>query len=99
MSCTNCTNVFDFGCIPHCEGLFIGQNATETGTWTLHTNFNGTSVIQEFEVVDGEEIELPMSGLNESYEFSIQIKDSEGTVFTFTIEDIEYNCVKITLLP
>ena len=99
MACDNCVNIYDLGCFPHCDLIGIGQNSNQTGIWTLNTIFNGTSIIQEFAVVSGQEIKIPLSGLNESYQFNIQIKNTSGVVFTFIIENITYNCVQITLLP
>lgn len=101
MSCTNCTNTQDLGCVPHCDEVTIPVDVP-SGEYTLLTIFNGTSVIQKFDFTDEDPsgyLTVPMSGLNESYQYDIQIKNSDGEVIEWTIDETTYNCFRIQLLP
>jgi hypothetical protein len=37
-----------------------------------------------------------VSNLNEAYTFTGQVRDPGGAVVTFTIDEIEYNCIEFT---
>lgn len=111
MNCDNCTTTLDLGCIQHCETITVHADIAYTGTATLNTFFNGITVTQSFEVTEGEDMEVPLSGLNENYEYSIQFRDVNGEVIpVFGGEHEqghnegehvgeEYDCIKITLVP
>lgn len=101
MACDNCTNIYDFGCLQHCLEVTLGTNSSYTGTATLNTFFNGTVITQSFDVTVDEPIVVPMDGLNENYEYNIQLMDSDGEVIvlTFGSPSEEYDCFKIKLLP
>lgn len=99
MACDNCTSTYDLGCVQHCEDIVISATIAEAGTATLNTNFNGVLVTQSFEVEVGDEITVPMSGLNENYEYSIQILNSSGEVIELTFGDATYDCFTVKLMP
>lgn len=99
MACNNCENILDLGCHQHCDSVPIGIDANYTGTMTLKTIFNGTSVVQTFEVTNGEEIAVPLDGLNENYEFDIQLLGEDGELFSLEYPSETYDCVKIKVMP
>lgn len=101
MACDNCENVYDMGCMQHCLEVTLETNSSYTGTATLNTFFNGTVITQSFDVTVDEPIVVPMDGLNENYEYNIQLMDSDGEVIvlTFGSPSEEYDCFKIKLLP
>lgn len=114
MDCPNCTSTLDLGCLQHCDTLTVHADIAYSGTATLHTTFNGNMVVQTFEVTSGEDLEVPMSGLNENYEYVIQFRDEDGELIPIFDADHggqghghdgddhgghEYDCIKITLKP
>lgn len=101
MACDNCTNIYDIGCIQHCLEVTLETNSSYTGTATLNTFFNGTVITQSFDVAIDEPIVVPMAGLNENYEYNIQLMDSDGEVITLTFgsPSQEYDCFSVKLMP
>lgn len=101
MNCTNCTTVYELGCKQHCESIELPVDSEYTGTATLNTNFNGVMVSQSFEVTTGEPITVPMAGLNEDYEYNIQLRNEEGEVITLSIgsPSVDYDCFSVKLMP
>lgn len=103
MSCSNCTSTIDLGCRQHCDAVPTFTPATETATYTLNTFFNGVVVTQSFPVTEGADISVPMAGLNESYEYDIQVRNSDGEIVELKLEDdpsaLNYDCFRVKLLP
>jgi len=101
MDCDNCLNIYDMGCMQHCGDIELEQVSDFTGTATLNTFFNGNTIVQSFPVTEGETVVIPMDGLNENYEYNIQLKDSAGEVITLVFGSPEenYDCFKIKLTP
>lgn len=80
MACEPCDNFYDLGCVKHCKTITVHAHVEYTGTATLNTFFNGIMVTQSFEVTETEDLEIPMTGLNENYEYIIQIRDEDGEI-------------------
>jgi hypothetical protein len=101
MNCDNCTSTYDLGCIQHCKEVELETVATYTGVATLNTQFNGIVVTQSFDVTEGDPITVPMDGLNENYEYNIQLRDEDGEIIelTFGSPSENYDCFKIKTQP
>jgi hypothetical protein len=101
MDCDNCLNIYDMGCMQHCGEIELEQVSEFTGIATLNTFFNGNTIVQSFPVTEGEPVVIPMDGLNENYEYNIQLKDAAGEVITLVFGSPEenYDCFKIKLTP
>jgi len=103
MICDNCSSILDLGCIQRCEEASVGMDATYTGQMSLKTIFNGVQVVSSFDVVEGEDIQIPLTSLNDDYEFNIQLLNSEGNPINIVLEDPSdstvYDCVKIKVIP
>lgn len=76
MACTECLGTpvcLEAYVNPCSTGTYIGLVATETGTWTMRLEFNGVWKYFGVEVVEGEEIAILTSLLNEKYVHQLKV--------------------------
>lgn len=95
MSCC-CIRVLNLCKVPVCGTLEINQ-ATESGAsglYTLLLDYLQTTITLTGEQAEGENISFDIRKLNESYEYTGQIFDSEGNKISITVDDVEYDCIK-----
>lgn len=92
MNC--CSDPYNFGCFNHCSSISTGVDSDFTGTLTGHFTWAGITVAQTIDVENGEEIVIPLSGLNEYALFTLTLYDENGDVYPLTIDTTEYTCFK-----
>jgi hypothetical protein len=82
-------NLCDF---PACGDLFdTQQTATESGIWKLKYKFLGAEYTMEQEFDEGDALIFMISNLNEAHEYLAQILKPDDSIFTFTVDDVQYD--------
>lgn len=76
------------------EGLPSGAESGALNEYQLKIDFLNTQITLTEEQTDGENIHFDVSALNENFEFTGEVYDSEGNKVTITIGEVEYDCVK-----
>lgn len=92
MSC--CESPYNFGCYNHCGSISTGVDSDFTGTLTGHFSYAGITVSRDIDVESGEEIVIPLNGLNETALYTLTLYDESGVVYPLTISGTEYTCFK-----
>lgn len=95
-TCNSCETHFNIGCFGHCEVIETGFTATETGEHIVMLNFLGAvkNVVIDLEI--GDPINIPAGNFNEDMEQFFTIQMPSGDDFTYTLDEIEYACFKVT---
>lgn len=99
MSCC-CLKTLDLCKFPVCGSLIINQHATaqsgsgETNSYDLVLDFLETQIMLTEDQTDGENIHFDISMLNENFQYTGKIYDSNGNLVTITIGEDEYDCIK-----
>jgi hypothetical protein len=100
MGCFCCESVYNVGCVPACEGNFIdiGIEAQESneGVFTMVFNFDGIEVSTSATIAKGDPIRFPFDSncMNESYTYTAQIYQADGTLLPLTYDEVTYDCIK-----
>lgn len=98
-----CTRVLNLCKVPVCgslvieklaEGLPSGPESGALNEYQLKLDFLNTQITLTEVQTEGENIHFDVSVLNENFEYTGQIYDSEGTKVTITIGEDEYDCIK-----
>ena len=96
MSCC-CTKTLDICDTPVC-GVLELPLAAESGSgeneYSLVLDFLQLQMTLTQSQTDGENITFDISALNEKFQYTGQVKDSNGEVVTFTVDAIEYDCIR-----
>lgn len=78
----NCcpTSILDLGCFPCTQTSIPVPGATwpSSETLTLVTDFNGQMHTETLVVTSGEDMEIPVMNLNESYTYTVQLYKEDG---------------------
>lgn len=91
---TCCNNTYNFGCYNHCGAIYTGVDSDYTGTLTGVFSYAGISISRDISVENGEQIIIPLAGLNETALFSVTFYDEDGEAYPLTIGGVEYACFK-----
>lgn len=91
---TCCDNTYKLGCFNHCSTIKFGT-ADATKTLTGIFTFAGSSYPLAIPIVTGQQYSIPLSGLNENAEYTLKLYNSDGTIYTITINDVEYDCFSL----
>lgn len=83
MSCICCTKKLDLGCVTTCDTLTISYTSLTTETYTLLVDFGQQLIEITADITIGNELIFDISGLNQSYIFTGQIKNAAGDVLSF----------------
>lgn len=103
MSCC-CIKTLNLCNVPVCESLVLDQLAegvAASGTlnnYKLVLDFLNIQINLTEEQTEGEQIHFDVSELNESFEYTGKIYDSEGNEVKITVDGIEYDCIKFKTL-
>lgn len=89
-----CVRVLNLCNKPVCGELEIDQAAPIDGDYTLLLDYLGMSVPIVQEQTEGENLKFDVSELNENYQYSGQIIDSDSNVVPIIVGDVEYDCIK-----
>lgn len=95
-----CLNILNLCTKPVCGILTIDQVATgasgsgEENSYSLVLDFLQTTITLSEVQIEGEDIHFDISMLNESFEYTGKIYDSEGNPVSITVGDEVYDCVK-----
>jgi hypothetical protein len=96
MSCC-CTKIFRLCDVNPCDDVLeLPIPAAIDGVYTLELDILGKTISTTANQVAGPEMIFQVSNLNEAYTFTGQVRDPGGAVVTFTIDEIEYNCIEFT---
>ncbi len=93
MSCICCTKKLNLGCVTTCDVLTISYTVPATADYTLLVDF-GEQLIEITATIDiGNELVFDISGLNQDYTHTAQVKDAAGVVLSFIDVDLNvYDC-------
>lgn len=95
MSCKCCcTNVLDFCSQGVCGDIDFDILAQVAGVHKLVTYFQEVKITMEETFSVGDSIIFPLSALNESYQYTAEIYDPNGTRVLIRKDDIDYDCFK-----
>jgi hypothetical protein len=98
-----CIKTLNLCSYPVCGSLVIEQQATglgsgaESGALNNHTlvlDYFQTQITLTVEQTEGQNIHFDISALNENFEFTGQVFDSGSNLVKFTVDGIEYDCIK-----
>lgn len=89
-----CVNTLNLCSVPVCGTLEIKQAATSSGAYTLLLDFLDTNVSLIAEQIEGENIAFDVSKLNENFQYTGQLFDSDGNLVSITVGETEYDCIK-----
>lgn len=96
MCCPCCNNTFDAGCFDSCgltlEAGIVGVG--EAGIWQLKLGFGRRKIVFDVTFQEGDDLIFALDFINELYTYTAQIIKPDGTIYTFTIDNVEYDCVK-----
>lgn len=87
----NLCNVSVCGNLEIEKAAVIGSGETD---YSLVLDYLGSQITLTQEQSDGENIKFDISMLNENFEFTGKIYDTEGEVVEFEIDGETYDCVK-----
>jgi hypothetical protein len=81
-------NCLEYQCLnidydPCSNGVELPLNADETATWIVQIEFNGTWILLNIEVTNGDPIVIP-NVLNEHYTHTIRLLKANKTLFNDT---------------
>jgi len=102
MSCC-CVKILNLCSHPVCGSLVIDKAAgglpsgAESGAennYTLVLDYFQTQITLTEEQTEGQNIHFDISGLNENFEFTGQIFDSNGNLLSVTVDGEDYDCVR-----
>lgn len=82
----NCENnaCIDVFLTPCADTVTLPIQATETGTWRMVYDFNGTVIRTDISVTNGNNIAIPASVLNEDYTHVVRFYKTDLTIFNDT---------------
>lgn len=95
MSCNCCCTKTLYFCKQDiCGEIDFDIKALVPGEHQLVTYFlnNRVTIKAEFEV--GDEIVFPLDGLNENYQYTVELYDPNGSRINIRKDDIDYDCFK-----
>lgn len=95
MSC--CTNTYNLGCYNSCSLLSFGTsdfNGTISGVFMFPSS--SVAVIQTISVIDGLPFVFDLSLVNENADFILQLFNSNGERVSVTIDEVVYDCFKLS---
>lgn len=93
MNCC-CTNTLNFCTQNVCGEIDFDILAINSGVHTMVAEFLGVQVTISKEFLAGEKIIFPLSLLNESYEYTVNIFEPNGSQVVISKAGIEYDCFK-----
>ncbi len=95
MSCC-CTRVLNLCNVPVCGLLEIEQiiGSGESGEYSLKLDYFQTQIVITTEQGSGENITFDVSSLNENFEYTGQIFDSNGNLVSIVSGEETYDCIK-----
>lgn len=76
------------------SGLSSGAESGALNNYTLVLDYFQTQITLTGEQTEGENIHFDISALNENYQYTGKVFDSNGDLVTFTDGEIEYDCIK-----
>lgn len=89
-----CTNTLNFCEQDICGDFDLDIKAQIDGLHKLITSFLGIRITLSKEFAVDEEIIFSLDGLNESYEYTAELFDPEGTKIIIRKNLIDYDCFK-----
>lgn len=97
MSCC-CNKVYRLCDQAVCDpnGLMLPVPIPADGLYTLELNFLGDTIRKEAMLSSGDNATFDMDGLNEKYTYTGRVVDATGETLTFTVDEIEYDCIEFT---
>lgn len=96
----NCSKVFKLGCFVCGQpNVLLPFAAPSTGTYRAVFVLDGVRVWHDFEAVEGENLLVPIGGLNENFYHRFYVEDEVGEQVLFTQEGTEYDCIGFRLMP
>jgi len=95
MSC-NCGNILDLGCFDSCYSHNLGDlEATETGIHVYLVKVLGETFKLNVDLQATQAIYLDLTLFNEDADIIVSITNPDGSEFTYSQDEIEYNCFKL----
>lgn len=96
MGCICCNNVFDLGCIGHCEPIVLPLDAGADGVYIADADFRGRWLEFRQQQLSGSAITFTPAGLNENYRYLFKVTDPDGDPVIYTdAEGVEFDCFSI----
>jgi hypothetical protein len=89
-----CTNTLNFCDQNICGDIDFDIKAQANGEHTLVTHFLGIQIVIKKSFLDTQEIIFPLEGLNESYEYTVELFDPTGAKIIIRKNAIDYDCFK-----
>lgn len=93
MSCC-CSNTLDFCTQNVCGEIDFDILATNNGVYVMQTEFLGVQVVISKYFLAGDSIIFPLNLLNESYQYTANIFNPNGTQISIPKSGVEYDCFK-----
>lgn len=95
----NCSKVYKLGCyVCGQPNVLLPFTAPSTGTYTAVFVLDGVRVVHEFEATIGENLLVPIGGLNENFFHRFYVQDENGEQVIFTQGATEYDCIGFKLV-
>lgn len=95
MSCPCvCSKVLDYCNQNVCDSVDFDIEANVGGEHKLITDFLGVEVELSETFQIGDRIIFPITGLNESYQFTCELYDPNGSQITINKDGVQYDCFK-----
>lgn len=89
-----CTKTLNFCNQNICGSIDFDISAQITGTHSLVTQFFGIQISIDKEFNAGDKLIFPLDGLNEGYQYTVELFDPEGTKILIRKNAIDYDCFK-----
>lgn len=90
MSCFCCQNIYDLGCIGHCEAVVFPFAAEQTGEYFLDLDFNGRVFTFGQNQTAGQPVVFNAK-LNENFRYTTRLYAPDGSLVTLTETDGQGN--------
>ena len=97
----NCENnaCIDVFLTPCADTVTLPIQATETGTWRMVYDFNGTVIRTDISVTNGNNIVIPASVLNENYTHVVRFYKTDQSIFNDTCYQLNIMATVFTNPP
>lgn len=89
-----CTNTLKYCEQDVCSEIDFDIKAQVPGTHKLITHFLNIRLIIEAEFAVNEQVIFPLDGLNENYEYTVELYDPLGAKILIRKDSVDYDCFK-----
>lgn len=93
-----CTNIFRICDLIVCDGedLVLPIPVPADGRYSLELDFLNDVIVKEADLSEGSNATFDKDNLNERFTYVGHVKDQSGEILSFTIDEVEYNCIEFT---